>query len=211
MQQVLSRGPNGETLRGGYGSVEGCIHLRGALYWMRYLREEMSVRGDRDHQLAEGHGKEHDAPLRAQQLQDPSHANTSARPSVGSGRIQRHRQIHCAQGFGGKVETKPRAFRQPAGLVGDPRLLPRLRAPKFLHSHSRGHHQGHHQASVCRPHSARYQGHRGGDSDREERHRHEGLPRPSVGPRQRSRSRRAGSVRRRAAALCHRCGRCPEG
>eukprot|EP00287_Rhodomonas_sp_CCMP768_P006368 CAMPEP_0196730164 /NCGR_PEP_ID=MMETSP1091-20130531/10289_1 /TAXON_ID=302021 /ORGANISM="Rhodomonas sp., Strain CCMP768" /LENGTH=622 /DNA_ID=CAMNT_0042073119 /DNA_START=32 /DNA_END=1901 /DNA_ORIENTATION=+ len=83
MQQVLSRGPNGETLRGGYGSVEGCIHLRGALYWMRYLREEMSVRGDRDHQLAEGHGKEHDAPLRAQQLQDPSHANTSAGQVLG--------------------------------------------------------------------------------------------------------------------------------
>jgi hypothetical protein len=61
---------------------QDCVSVGGAVYRVRYLRQEVPFRGHHDHQPAQEPREGDEPPLRAQLVQTASHASAAARPGT---------------------------------------------------------------------------------------------------------------------------------
>eukprot|EP00166_Cyanidium_caldarium_P003358 ctg_325.g85 len=107
-------------------------HIRGAVYRLRHLRAQVSVRRDTDHQLADRSGGADHPSVRSERVQAAPPADAAAGTGARAGGRQRTGQVDGAESVGGEDQAQPGTIQRATGLAGDSALLSRQRAAELL-------------------------------------------------------------------------------
>ena len=87
--------------------LQDCFHIWGALYWMWYLREKMSVWSRDDHKPSLQPREPHHPPLLSEQLQAAQTAHPQTWRGVGTRGNKRNWEIHSSENSCWETEAQP--------------------------------------------------------------------------------------------------------
>ena len=128
---------NRQTL---YWSKKDFNHLpnfREFVHRLRYVRQEVSIQGNQNHQFAKGLIKPGHSPFRLKRIQTTSSADTTLRLSPWTRWLQWYRKVNGSQNSCRLSETKLRQIRRGASMEGGLEAFPWKRAVGVLHSPAR--------------------------------------------------------------------------